>query len=443
MSSVVTGEPGGPVVANRRVLLVTAGFAAVSAAGLVNNYSSLTVGRSLFGSTAFLGVFGWLSVVLMLLAPIAAMVALWLYPRGAWAWLLIAGAVLTIPITAFPLKPSAQISGTPRSAPALGDQLVATSALVAPTLTVLGLLAAGMWLGRIGLRGTGALLAGLTVGLPTLGLLLLFSKGDVFQLVIAPVAVIGAIGAVSMLRFLPGGAIAESRPDRRVVVAGIGITVLPAVSLLVGNATVTGEGWFLIGLLILNVIIAALSGTRPALGAVIIALAGAGTIVPTLQASFLFGAKDSAWIVVSVTAGVAVGLVISVSRYRVAISVAGLLLVAVLTFASTFSDKYGTGILFPGGTVAGGVAVIFLLMAVMVAKTAAVSGLLHIGSTSPVSIGIMAPALNNTIFAVLIWSNRSNVSVKGGSTATIIVYGVMLIVAAGLLPVLSRMNRAH
>jgi hypothetical protein len=392
-----------PELLNRRILFATAGLVAAASVGLMNNFSTLMLGASLIGAPVL-----W--PVVFIVAPIVATVALRLYSRAAWAWLLVAGALLAIP---------AAVASQANRPPTFGDQVVALTGLMSPTLLLLGVLAAAAWVGRAGYRGLGAVLASLTIAIPTLGQFLLpqASRG-----IFTAIALCGAVGAVSMLRFLRGQE--ESRPTWRVVIVGSVASVLPVLTGLFGD-------WFVIPGLVLMLAVAVVGGVRPTIGAVIIALVGASTLTTVVYLAFLVNA--GAIVMVALIAGFLVGLVGAASRYRVEISVAGLVLLAILTFAGMTQQ----GLPYVGY----GAPMAFLLVAAIVAKTGAVADLLRATATGPIFIGVIAPLLNNAFFALQIQLDKGSltslVETLRGWTIT---YTAMLIVAAALLLLLKRLT---
>jgi hypothetical protein len=400
MSSLVAEQPG---LVDRRILFATVGLVAAASAGLMNNFSTLMLGANLLGHFDL-----W--PVLFTIAPIAAMVALRLYSRTAWAWLLVAGALLAVPAAIVPRA---------TRPPTLGDQLVALTGLMSPTLLLLGVLAAAAWVGQAGYRGLGAVLAALTIAIPTLGQFLLpqASRG-----VFTAIALCGAVGVVSMLRFLRGQK--EPRPAWRVVIVGCVASVLPALTGLLG-------AWFVIPGLVLAVAVAVAGGVRPTVGAVIVALVGVSTLTTVVYLTFLVNA--GAILVVALLGGLLVGLVGAASRYRAGISVAGLVLLAVLTYASMTQPSLSY--------IGFGAPMAFLFVAVIVVKTGTVADLLRAGATGPIFISVIAPLLNNAFFVLQLQldkgSRSSLVQPQHGWT---VAYVTMLIVAAGLLLLLKRLT---
>src|SRR4051794_39711316 len=101
---------------NRRVVVTCAAFAVVASLGLVTNLSGQLLGPITARTQP-------LSIALILLVPLVGMAVLWRYPRTAWAWLLLAGAVLAMPATVLP-------SGSVLGPVTLGGQLLVVSTLI-------------------------------------------------------------------------------------------------------------------------------------------------------------------------------------------------------------------------------------------------------------------------------------------------------------------------
>ncbi|GAB3894943.1 hypothetical protein GCM10029964_074120 [Kibdelosporangium lantanae] len=409
----------GTTTPNRRVVITCAAFAAVSSLWLVTNLTGqLRASLAAKGEPLF--------VVLVLAAPLLAMAALRLYPRTAWAWLLFAGAVLTVPSMFF-------TSGGIKGGASLGDQLLAVSILTSPTFTLIGLLATATWISRAGMRGVGAVLGGLTVGVPVVGQLLvfpLFAAGDdTVWTVLAVVSVCGAVTLVSMLRAV-STYVASAPPAWRLVIAGAVVTLLPLVT-----SWADERQWVIISVAVVTLLVAFVGGWRAALGALVVTLAGTATLTPLLQVTFI-GYYSLGWLAVAVVAGLLLGSVIAAGRYRVPVAAVGLVVFGVLTLIDPLTLK--------DMPTAAMIVLVVLLVAVIVAKTGAVTDLLRVDGSAAVAVGVVGASLTSALTLVEYSVMRGeNYSVVNPGQPVTVVFGILLIVAAGLLVVLRQRTPNH
>ncbi|MEV4318813.1 hypothetical protein [Actinocrispum sp. NPDC049592] len=357
---------------NERVVAGTAGFVAVAGLGLVNNYTARALGTSTLRDA-----WHWTAIVAAI--TILAVLALRVWWRTAWAWLVLAGAALGLPVVL---------------APASTSELVALAALVSPTLLILGTLATAAWIGQAGHRGLGAALAATTVAMPTLGLLVLNPPVSV----LAAISLCGAIGAVSMVRF--------AVHEERLTWTTTGIGALAALTPL---AITEINPWIILAILL----VAALAGgIRPALGAVVIVLVGIATVEAISMTVYSARLNDTTALFLAF-AGVAAGLAATVTRYRVWIAAGALIVTAVLIQNPTLP-------------------LVFVALMAIVAKTGAVADLMK--TNASVYIGLLAPAVNAAA-----WATRSGGFPRSGWETQ---YGIMLAAAAVLLAALTYRQRA-
>jgi hypothetical protein len=405
---------------NRRVVVTCAAFAVVSSLGLVTNLSGQLLGPITARTQP-------LSIALILLVPLVGMAVLWRYPRTAWAWLLLAGAVLAMPATVLP-------SGSVLGPVTLGGQLLVVSTLISPTLILLGLLTTATWIARAGMRGLGAVVAGLSVGIPTLGQLVavpLFAGDDrTAWTVLTVVGVCGAVALTTMLRSVPGDVVATARPELRLVIVGAVCTLLPLVSLLTNR-----NSWPIYAVAALTVVATAAAGWRAGLGAAVVALAGTATFGPMLQVTYAAGSETFGWVAVAVFAGVVLGSVIAAGRHRVPVAAVGLVVFGVLTVVGPVNLR--------NAPFAAMVVVLFLLAAVLVAKTGAVVDLLRVDGSAAVAVSVVGASLTSALTHFEFTVARDAYSVISPDQTLAVVFGVLLLFAAGILVLLRQRNQDH
>jgi hypothetical protein len=420
MSLTGADQQVGVTALSRRVVITCAAFAVVGSLGLVTNLSGQLRGP-LSART------GPLFIVLMLLVPLVGMAALWRFPRRAWAWLLLAGAVVAAP-TAF-------LSGTFSTRQAsVGDQLLAVSSLTSPTLTLLGLLATATWIARAGMRGLGAVVAGLSVGVPLIGQLVVFpmfaADDRTVWAVITVIALCGAVALMTMQRSVPGDVVATTRPELRLVIAGAVCTLLPLVYALADR-----DSWPIYTVAALTVVATAATGWRAGLGAAIVALASTATLTPMLQVTFLAGYGSLGWTTVAVIGGILLGTVIVAGRYRVPVAAVGLVVFGALTLINPMTLRYAP--------FAAMVVLMFLLVAVIVAKTGAVVDLLRVDGSAAVAVSVVGASLTSALTNFEFTVGRGAYTIMNPNQGLSIAFGLMLVAAAGLLVLLSRRTRDH
>ncbi len=357
---------------NKRVITGTAGFVAVAGLGLINNYTVRALAMN-----AIRDAWQWTAIAAAV--TILAVLALRVWWRTAWAWLVLAGAALGMPVVL---------------APGSTSELIALAALISPTLLILGTLATAAWIGQAGHKGLGAALAATTVAMPTLGLLFLNPPMSV----LAAISLCGAIGAVSMVRF--------AVHEERLTWTTTGIGALAALTPL---AITEINPWIVLPILLAA---ALAGGIRPALGAVVIVLVGIGTVESISMIVFAARLNDNTVLFLAF-AGVAVGLAATVTRYRVWIAAGALIVLAVMIQNPALP-------------------LVFVTLMAIVAKTGAIADLMK--TNASVYIGLLAPAINAAA-----WATQSAGFPKSGWSTE---YGIMLAAAAILLGALTYRQRA-
>lgn len=405
---------------NRRAVVTCAAFAVVGSLGLVTNLQGQLLGTISARSQP-------LPIALILLVPLVGMAVLWRYPRTAWAWLLLAGAVLAV-------LPILMSNSSARATAGVGDQLLVVCALTSPTLILLGLLTTATWIARAGMRGLGAVVAGLSVGIPTIGQLVAFplfaSEDRTAWAVLTVVGACGAVALMTMLRSVPGDVVASARPELRLIVAGAVCTLLPLVNLLANR-----DNWTIYAVAALTVAATAAAGWRAGLGAAVVAFAGTGTLTPMLQVTFLFGYGTFGWSTVAVLAGVLLGSVIAAGQYRVPVAAVGLVLFGVLTVIGPVNLR--------NAPFAAMIVLLFLLAAVIVAKTGAVVDLLRVDGSAAVAVSVVGASLTSALTSFEFTVARGAYSTVDPNRTLTVVLGLLLVVAAGLLVLLRHRSRDH
>lgn len=268
------------------------------------------------------------SVLAELVPMLGVLVAL--FTSRWWTWLLLAGTVISLPLTVYLLFPS------------LGAHVsVLTAAKAGPPMVLIAVLAAAQELFRRGARTAGFVVAGLAIGSQVFAAALTGSSwfaqpvGTVFwHVALTAVGVAGAVLAVVTrgLRAADPGWTASAQLRPRVAVAAVGAVLLPLVAVYLDAAVVSGllevsQGSLsrhpevipaIVGLIMLlgAVLLGTLAGARVFFGVAIMALTQLGVTAPLMLALYSAAVDPvSRWIAAAI--GVAAGCVAAASRWRV------------------------------------------------------------------------------------------------------------------------------
>lgn len=273
-----------------------------------------------------------------------------LFTSRWWPWLLLAGTVVSLPLTAYVLFPT------------LGSHVsVLVAAKAGPPMVLIAVLAAAQELFRRGARTAGFVVAGLAIGSQVFAAALTGSTwftqpaGMVFWHVALTVVGIGGVVLAIVTRGPraadPGWtASAQLRP--RVAIAAVGAVLLPLVAVYVDPAAVSGllkvsEGSLsrhpdvvptIVALIVLvgAVLLGTLAGARVFFGVAVMALTQLGVTGPLILALYSAAVDPvSRWIAAAI--GVAAGCVAAASRWREQLAVGGGVLSALVLFVAAMA----------------------------------------------------------------------------------------------------------
>lgn len=376
---------------------------------------------------------------------VVALLVLRLFPRRGWAWLLLTGSVIALPL---PL--SIMDRDMFAKAPA---ELLAFLIVAAMGLVVIGALGGAAWVAAQ-VDGAGAALTGATVVVPGVGVLAIFlvwfgrSAPDIRWLFIglAVLAVLGGLGAVIIVSVTTPAHPIE-RPGWRIFGCGVVAATLPVLLIWTEPEWVAKQlgydpktpGRFLLVLgltmLVLGTVTALVAGRR----ILVAALAGA-LVSATVVATGLYGVAamrvDSAQTLPALFGGIALGWVAGVNRWRAWIAVAGLGVCAFVMFVKPTTA---------GARSEGGTLTVVLMVAAVAAGVAAIAALVAMltePAELPATFGPLAATLQVGCGAIL----SSLVSSQTGAsraTNTSPIMAVAMLLGAAVLVAIALWHQRH
>lgn len=266
-----------------------------------------------------------------------------------WAWTLLAGVVVSLPMAVFALVPSLSVHVS-----------VEIAAHAGPAMVLIAVLGAAQALFRQGARAAGILVAGLAVGVQVFAAALIgspwlgsFEGKTSWQLAFTVVGLGGAVLAVLTVRLRSDWTPPE-RMRPRLAVAAVGAVLLPMAAYSVDNTLIAdllgvSPGSLArhpdvlpaivgLGILVGAVLLAALAGARVFFGVAVMGLVQLSANAPLMLALYAAAFDPvSRWIAAAL--GVAAGCVAAVSPRRTPIA-AGL---GVLTGLVLLITAFATG----------------------------------------------------------------------------------------------------
>lgn len=273
-----------------------------------------------------------------------------LFTSRWWAWLMVAGTVISLPLTVYVLFPS------------WGSQVsLLVAAKAGPPMVLIAVLAAAQELFRRGARTAGFVVAGLAIGSQFFAAGLTGSTwfvqpvGGIFwHVALTAVGVAGAVVAIVTrgLRAADPGWTASRQLPPRIAIAAVGAVLLPLVAVVFDTAVVSGllevsQGSLsrhpevvpiIVGLIVLvgAVLIGTLAGARVFFGVAVMALTQLGVAAPLLLGLYSAAVDPvSRW--VAVAGGVAVGCIAAASRWRETLAVGSGVLSALVLFIASLA----------------------------------------------------------------------------------------------------------
>lgn len=372
-----------------------------------------------------------------------------LFTSRWWTWLLLAGTVISLPLTVYVLFPS------------LGSHVsVLVAAKAGPPMVLIAVLAAAQELFRRGARTGGFVVVGLAIGSQVFAAAVTGSSwfvqpvGTVFwHVALTVVGVAGVVLAIVTrgLRAADPGWTASGQLRPRVAVAAVGVVLLPLVAVYVDAAAVSGllevsQGSLsrhsevvpvIVGLIMLvgAVLLATLAGARVFFGVTVMALTQVGVTAPVVLALFSAAVDPvSRWIAAAV--GVAVGCAAVASRWRDTFAVGVGVLSALVLFLASLATGGSPDKLIDQQLSVVGSLLLALLAATVTVMVAWASRSLAELEALPAAFGPLTSVLVLSGSGVVVVTRVFDAQGDRGQLDTVHhlpTYGVLLLLAAGLI----------